>query len=369
MVAQLRRAARAASVFLVLLFLAYAAPAQAKPAEPGKLQGGSVVQEGWWSKANEPAPETGLVAPPSAPAAAAPKGTLPVAVVNGEQERVSAIQLDLQGKPNATVSQVELALRESAEPGAQLSSQLAQVSACPVTEASWVGTENGAWKNQPTYDCDAVSAPGERSEDGVWTFDLTLLASEWLSPSYGKSPAVVLVGEETGENKEPLTFQVAFDGMDLDGIGLVAQTGPPSETAPLSPPMDAGSSGTPVSSSGAGTSSGVGSVPSSASAPAPGGAPVAGSAAGGTEPAPAAAGAQQEQMQPAAAAQLPWYAGLGKSSALLLPLVLVLTYLLMLANGPSAQPVGGSSRRGVSKALDRMRAAGAQVLPSRTPGK
>ncbi|MGH3362291.1 MAG: hypothetical protein ACRDOM_07510, partial [Nocardioides sp.] len=100
----------------------------------------------------------------------------------------------------------------------------------------------------------------------------------------------------------------------------------------------------------------------------PGAAPVAGSPAG-AEPTPEAAGGQQEQVQPVAAPQLPWYAGLGKSTLLLLPLVLVLTYLLMLANGPSAQPAGQSGRRGVSKALDRMRAAGGQVLPSKLSGK
>ncbi len=325
-----------------------------------------MVQTGWWSKVNEPAPETGVLAPPNMPAPAAPKGTLPVAVANGERERIAAIQLDLDGKPNASVSQVELVLRESAEPDAQISSPLAMVTACPVTETFWVGGENSPWKNQPVYDCDVASAAGERSEKGVWTFDLTVLASEWLSPDYANSPAVVLVGEETGENNEPLTFQVAFDGVEADGIGLVAETGPATTTAPLSAPAAVGSSGAPVASGSGGTGSTVGSVPSSGGA-APG-APVAGAAAG-EGPAPAAAGEQQEEVQPVSAAQLPWYAGLGKSTLLLLPLVLVLTYLLMLANGPAAQPTGQSGGRGVSKALDRMRAAGAQVLPGKFSGK
>jgi uncharacterized membrane protein len=54
---------------------------------------------------------------------------------------------------------------------------------------------------------------------------------------------------------------------------------------------------------------------------------------------------------------------------LLLPLVLVLAYLLMLANGPAAQPTGMAGRRGVSRALDRMRQAGAHAAAGRLAGR
>jgi hypothetical protein len=99
---------------------------------------------------------------------------------------------------------------------------------------------------------------------------------------------------------------------------------------------------------------------------APGGAPVA---VGADQPSPEAAPATDQAVQPVSSPQLPWHAGLGKPVFLLLPLVLALAYLLMLANGPAAQPTGVTGRRGVSRALDRMRQAGAQVPVGRLTGR
>jgi hypothetical protein len=355
-------------VVLPMLLLAHPAPAEAKKAEPGTQRGGDVVQTGWWSRTNEPAPETGLLAPPSVPAPGAPAGTLPVAVASGERQRIAAIELKLDGKPGATVDTLQLALRESDEPGTQVSPELAMITACPVTETFWVGGENGTWKNQPEFDCEVLSAPGERDKNGVWTFDLAFLAADWLARGYDSSTAVVLVGEQAGDTGEPLSFQVAFDGDKTKGIGLVASTSPSTATAPIAPaPSVAGAPATTGSAGpvGGGTvpTGGVGSVPSGGAAP---GAPVA---AAGDQPSPAAAPASSEQVEPVAAPQLPWHAGLGKPMFLLLPLVLMLAYLLMLANGPAAQPTGGSSRRGVSRALDRMRQAGAGASVARFAGR
>jgi hypothetical protein len=363
------RVARVAALLVVLpaLLVAQAAPAEAKKAEPGKQRGGAVVQTGWWSRTNEPLPETGLLAPPNVPAPAAPAGTLPVAVANGEPERIAAVELRLAGPSNGTVDTLQLALRESDERGSQISPELARVTACPVTESFWVGTENGTWKNQPDFDCEALSAPGERDKSGVWTFDLTFLASEWLAKGYRSSTAVVLVGEEAGDNGEPLSFQVAFDGDKSKGIGLVASASPPTATAAIAPAPPGspttGGSGAVVGGDVSGGSVGS-TVPSGGAAP---GAPVP--AAGDQPSAEAAAPASNEPVQPVAAPQLPWHAGLGKPVFLLLPLVLVLGYLLMLANGPAAQPTGMAGRRGVSRALDRMRQAGAHAAVGRLAGR
>jgi hypothetical protein len=371
MLAHGRRAAYAAALLVAVLTLliAWGPPAQAKKAEPGKQRGGDVVQTGWWSRTNEPLPETGLLAPPNVPAPAAPAGTLPVAVANGEPERISAVELKLRGTPDGTVDMLQLALRESEERGSQLSPDLARISACPVTESFWVGGENSPWKNQPEYDCDALAAPGERSKDGVWTFDLTFLAAEWLATGYGSSTAVVLVGEKAGDNGEPLSFQVAFDGDKVKGIGFTAATSRPVATGPLAPAAPSGDS-VPANStepgaaiSGGGVGGSVGSVPSGAAAPS---APVA---AADAAPAPEAAPASAEQVESVAAPQLPWHSGLGKPVFLLLPLVLVLAYLLMLANGPLAQPTGVAGRRGVSRALERMRQSGGQFSIGRFTGK
>ena len=369
MLAHGRRPAHAVALLVVLplLLFAQASPAEAKKAQPGKQTGGDVVQTGWWSRTNEPVPETGFLAPPNVPAPGAPAGTLPVAVASGERQRLAAVELQLAGKPNGTVDQLQLALRESDEPGAQINPELAMVTACPVTETFWVGGENGTWKNQPEFDCDALSAPGERDKNGVWTFDLTFLAADWLAKNRSTSTAVVLVGEQAGDTGEPLSFQVAFDGDKTKGIGIVASTSPPTATAPLAPvPSGAGAPATTGSGAAVGgglSGGGVGSVPSGGAVP---GAPVT---AAGDQPSPEAAPTSTEQVQPVAAPQLPWHAGLGKPMFLLLPLVLVLGYLLMLANGPAAQPTGVSGRRGVSRALDRMRQAGAHVSAGRLTGK
>jgi hypothetical protein len=356
-------------VVLPMLLVAQTAPAEAAKAEPGTQRGADVVQTGWWSRTNEPVPETGLLAPPNVPAAGAPAGTLPVAVAGGERERIAAVELKLAGKPDGTVDQLQLALRESEEPGSQLNPELAMITACPVTETFWVGGENGTWKNQPEFDCDALSVPGERDKNGVWTFDLTFLAADWLATNRSSSTSVVLVGEEAGDTGEPLSFQVAFDGDKTKGIGLLASTSAPAVTAPIAPApsgVDVPATAASGAAVGGGVSGGgVGSVPpGGAAAP---GAPVT---AAGAQPAPETAAASDQPVQPVAAPQLPWHAGLGKPVFLLLPLVLVLAYLLMLANGPMAQPAGVSGRRrGVSRALDRMRQAGAQVRVGGLTGK
>lgn len=327
--------------------------------ESDTTRGGEVVQTGWWSRSNEPPPETGVLAPPDVPAVAAPAGTLPVTVVNGEHERIAAIEVAIAGKPEGIVDLVRLTLRESAEPGAQVGSEVAAISACPIVEPTWVGGQNSRWKNRPEFDCDLGSVAGERSKAGVWTFDLTVLASQWLSSAHTGSTAVALVAEEAGENGEPLTFQVAFDGLANDGIELRAKTSPPAPslpTGPVAPPS------APGAASGSAFSGDVASGPAPFSAS--GSAPAAGAAPAG-DPAPVAAPARSKQLAPVAAVQHPWYGGIPRPAFLLLLLGLGLAYLLMLANGPAAQPTGVSSRRGVSRALDRMRQRGATTGASR----
>lgn len=346
-------------VALSLLAGTAGAAVGAKAPEPGTTRGGEVVQTGWWSRSNEPPPETGVLAPPDVPAIAAPAGTLPVTVVNGEHERIAAIELAVAGKPEGIVDLVRLTLRESTEPGAQVGTEVAAISACPIVEPTWVGGQNSRWRNRPAFDCDLGSVAGERSKTGVWTFDLTVLASSWLSATQTDSTAVALVAEQAGENGEPLTFQVAFDGLAAEGIGLLAKASPPAPELPAGPVDAPTSSGTASGSSFAGSAT-TGPAPVSAGGSAP-----LGNTAGAADQAPAAAPARQPQLAPVAATPLPWYGGIPRPAFLLLLLTLGLAYLLMLANGPAAQPTGAGSRRGVSRALDRMRQRGATTGASR----
>ena len=356
---------------LALLAAGPAASAAPGGAEPGTTQGGQVVQDGWWSRSNEPPPETGLLQPPYVPAAAAPAGTLPVALVNGEPERVVAIEFGLKGETDSVVTSMVLALRESDAPGANISSQLSTLQACPVTEPFWVGVDNGAWPTRPSFDCEVAAAPGTRDDDGVWTFDLTSLASSWPSSTYEFSSAVVIVGAPPVDpTSEPGTFQVGFDAEE--GVGFTAVTEAPTGSADNDPDTDeetdggtgsGATGGTPAfgtdgSVSGGSPLSPPGDLPALESSPVDPGmaaAPLPGESAG-QEPISTA-------VAPVAATLGPWYAGLGATSVLLLAVAGFLAYLMMVALGPQGRPVigAGAGRRGVSRALERRRVALVQL--------
>ena len=393
-----RRRAGIVAALLALPTFALASPAAATTAdeaatttaaegtvEPGTLVGGRVTKQGWWSRSNQPPPETGVLAPPSVPAPAAPKGTLPVAQVTGEPERISALQFTLDGKKDDMVDSVVLALRESADPTLNPNSTGATVFACPITEF-WIGVENGPWSTLPAYDCSTGSVQGVRDDKGVWTFDLTPLAFDWLSSATKLPPAVVFVSSTTPEGTAPdpaagppTSFQVAYDA--AQGLGLLAKTS--------APPKSGGGgggggnnddddsdtsddSGTGGGSSGGGDSGGASSGGGTIGTAGGGGevdlgtgaAPDPGAAAPVEESAPAADDAGAETAAApvlAPVSAVPWHDGLGRGALLLLPVALLLAYACMLALGPAGQPVAGQGRRGVSRALERLRATGAAI--------
>ena len=351
-----------------LLACGTAAPAAAQ-IEPGSSSGGSVLKTGWWWKANETALDDTTVAPTTPGPPNVPKGTLPVSAVNGDPEKLSAIEFKIAAKKGSLVESFVLALRESKEPGANVNQEQAKVAACPVTDVFWADGQSAKWNARPTYDCDFGLALGERSKDGVWRFDLTSMAGLWLSPTNTSAPAVVLV--EQGE--APESFQVVYDGQKADGIGLKVVTSP----APKIPPAPTGSTGSgassgPVPVTGAAGGSGGSPLTSSSgsggaalTAPPVNAAPVDAPIAGAPlaeEVAPEAAPAADTTLaSTTAAAAPPWYSGIPRGGLLLLPLALGLGYLLMLAMGPDAQPAAVSTQHGVGRALDRLRRMGEQV--------
>lgn len=329
---------------LPLLFVLVPSVAETEP-KPGTLDGASVVQSGWWSRSNEGPAENPLLVPPTPPAPAAPAGTLPVAVVLGEAERIAGLQIQVAGEIDSTVDQLVLTLRESTAPDANLNVEAAVVHACPVTESFWVGGENARWTAQPEYDCEAGKVTGVRGEDAVWRWDLSSLATDWLMSSTTHSRSVVLVGELAAEDGTPLSYQVAFDGTTLKGVGLLAKVTAPEPTPgpgpgpvappapPALPPVDLGAPP---------------ALPPPPLAPMPVTEPIAGEAPVAAPAAPPAGYA------PVAATRLPWSDGLARPALLLAPLLAGLAYLVMLAMGPGAQPVAvANRRRGVSRALDR----------------
>lgn len=332
--------------------------------EPGTLRGASVVKTGWWYVANEPPPDTGVVAAPQPPSPNTPAGAMPVAAVVGETAKISAIELAFEAEPGSSIDKLEMVLQESGQPGAALGTEVAALVACPVTEVFWADGQGAAWKNRPAHDCDLASAVGERDEDGRWSFDLTALAAGWLDTDFVGSRSVVLVEQA----EAPVTFDVSFDGPAADGVGLDVRTTPPAET-PDQEGTDGSTSGGSTDSSGGGDGSFGGSTGTEGldgfddgggggggdslgdlGAPSSSDPGAGGDAAGG--------GAIEGDLDAAAApvAGFPaWYSGLPRATPVLLPLVLGIAYLMMLALGPAGRPDPSANRRGVSRALDRLR--------------
>lgn len=337
---------------------------------PGTFVGGTLTKTGWWARSNEQAPETGLLAPPSLPALAAPAGSLPVSALAGEAERITALEFTLEGAKDAEVGSVGLALKETADPAANPNSASGTVTACLMTEAFWVAVDNGAWVTRPTYDCAAGAVAGTRDGNGVWTFDLTPLASRWLAEDREFAPAIVLVSSPPTEpaatdTSEPAstTFQVAFD--KSAGVGLVAKTLAPTEDdEPVDEESQPDAETEPVDGAaegaGGGGLGGVGGGTVDNALP----------AAPPVEPAPPTetetplTQTAAEAIAPVAAPVLAWHDAIGARALLAVP-ALLLAYLVMLAMGPAGQPAVGGGRRGVSRALDRMRTTGVGRLPGR----
>ena len=343
--------------------------------EPGTLKGAKVTKLGWWSRSNEQMPETGLLAPPSVPALAAPKGSYPVAQIGGEAERIAAIEFKVTGPRGGVVKNLRLSLRESTDPTGSPNAAAASIVACPMTEVFWSDGENGPWGTRPSYDCGLGQALGKRDSKGVWSFDLTALATSWLAEDREFAPAVVLLSAPADEAAEPpaaaeqraSSYQVAFDA--TKGLGLLAKTGEgttdpddpddsegdPDETDGSDDDADlGGGGGAGAFGGGVGGGGGEGLGGDGLGAPIDGEEPALLDDAG--ESLAAAGAPSQPALAPVSAGPLPWHAGIGGRVLLTIP-ALMLAYLVMLAMGPAGQPVVGGGRRGVSRALDRVSAA------------
>ena len=333
------------------------------------MSGATVIKAGWWYVANEPPPDTGVLAAPQPPAPNTPAGSMPVGAVLGDATKLSAIEFGFEAEAGSKLKKFDLVLRESSTPGAALGTELAQIVACPVTEIFWADGNGAAWKQKPTYDCTLAQAPGVRDEEGLWTFDLKKLAGEWLSVDFFGSRSVVLVELVDA----PASFDISFDGVKTEGVGIDVTTSPGKNT-------DGGNNGTGGGTDGssgggsAGGNTGGGGLGSSGGSS--GGGSLGGSdggSLGGTDSGSlggdGAAGSggstnggsgtdnetgSDTDVVPVAA-NMTWYSGLPKASFLMLPLILGLAYLMMLALGPNGQPSPAANRRGVSLALDRLR--------------
>lgn len=339
-----------------------AAAAEVTAVKPGTESGATVTKTGWWWKANdtsevppEASPGVDAVPPPSAPKNV-PEGSMPVAAVLGDAEKVSAIEFALDAKAGSVASSFLLTLRESAEPAANAGAdaETTSVVACPVTEAFWAPGEAGTWGSKPEYD-DGLCQPGVRGKDGLWSFDLTSFAAQWLGTDNKTSGSVVLIEQVD----EPASFQVVFDGVEQKGIGVQLVATPGTSTDGGTGSIDTGGA---VGTGDSGAGSAGGFEPGLDSAGAESGADLSGVPAGSEVPVAAPGQAQAPQSQgaggqpfliaPSALEDVP------NGIWILAPVVLGIAYLMMLALGPGGEPALVTTRRGVSRALERWRSSG-----------
>ncbi|HEX9824496.1 MAG TPA: hypothetical protein VGB51_08925 [Actinomycetota bacterium] len=170
--------------------------------------------------------ETGESCPPEAPVCPDPqvglrnthsKGALPVQILDGKEEKISAVNFDLSFIPvqGAVIEEFTFTVIESADPQDQAQTLNAggkTVLACLLTD-SFADSEDGAdeFELAPKYDCEAASVEGERdAEAGLWKFDITDMVQDWGADPLSAN-GVMLVGSQKDEN-----WQVVLKGPRRD---------------------------------------------------------------------------------------------------------------------------------------------------------
>jgi hypothetical protein len=329
----LSRTLLSATVASLLGLLAATGPVRAEAGDGITATGATIDRLGWWHEKNvateTPAAIVTVPPPPGVPAA-----TLAVGAVNGEQDRIAALGVVPDAVAGDVPTRFSLTLTEAGAPAVQANSGAAAVVACPIVEF-WVPVENGTWANRPVFDCDLAKAPGVRSKDGTWTFDLLPIAQLWLDPAGTVVADGIVLVEEV---ESPSAFQVVFatEGKGAGAVVFEATPGAPT-TAPTLPPIDPGSGFDPGFEA---PDLGTGGSPVEA-LPTP---EVPTTAAPATTAGPVAAG-------PIAAASPNVLGNLPGGLIVAVPAFLVLMALLSFTLGPAGEPVAAARQGGVSRAL------------------
>lgn len=340
---------RTTTTIALALALVLAVPAGAL----ADTEGATIDKTGWWNRASSSTPTpAGPVTLPPPPGV--PEGDLTVGRLGDEATAISAIGIQPEEGPGATVESFTLTLREDPDARANQSPDEAVILACPIT-SFWAGGENGSWDTRPEYDCDVASAAGVRSDDGTWTFDLAAIGALWFD-TFGtiRADGVALVPDDSTEG----SFQVVWQGGDAIDVVLRAEPGEAPEDPfaspppPSAPPAGGGSTSGPA---GAGSSifspPQVTTPPTVASPP-----PVDPSPAGpDLEPDEAGddelAGAPIATDAPRGTRSGTLIGNLPPAGLLLVPLALATLFAMSYWLGPNGQPSTTDRRGGVSRAL------------------
>lgn len=128
----------------------------------------------------------------------------------GETDKVSAVGITIDAPTGATVEEFTMTLTESGTAGSNNSSAaLGAIKACPIV-AFWAEVENGRFNGAPEANCELLSVPGERSEEGAWKFDLKQYGQLVLAGAGGLGEFGVLL---LPEGSVPETWQVTWAGL------------------------------------------------------------------------------------------------------------------------------------------------------------
>lgn len=191
-------AGRALAVMAVAgIVLAVAPPAVAAKRTEAAFEYGKDVSSWFWARQQDqevapPPPPEGFPEPPVAPSQRVrlpnPQrpDTLPVAMWEGDHERMSAVKFDLSQRgvvAGSRITSLVLEIEESQDRNEQpsVNTNAAAIEACFVKEFL-AGGENEEWRTRPRYDdkgCVAGKRQTPQNAPAFWRFELTQLAAPW----------------------------------------------------------------------------------------------------------------------------------------------------------------------------------------------
>lgn len=335
---------------LTALALALVLPLVPATGALADASGATVDKTGWWNRANTttstPAGPVTIPPPPGVP-----EDDLVVGAAGGEPSALTGIGIQPDADPGATVREFTLTVREDPDARGNQGTSDAAIVACPII-SFWAGGSNGDWETRPEFDCETASVPGERDDEGTWTFDLRPVGELWFDTFGTIRPdgVVLVVGPDSDAS-----FQAVFLGGEGIDVVLEAEESAEDDDNPFAlptqpdPPSDVG-----LNSGPSGGSSSVFSPPSVASPPttrpAPSSTPTpAVDTDGPGETAAPLPSEPAARRSPSRAGDL--LGNLPPAALLLAPLALLLLLSASYWLGPAGEPVTTVRQRGVSRAL------------------
>jgi hypothetical protein len=212
------------------LCLALAGPAIAK-AEKINFLPGTDISSWYWQRQIDQEVTTPIPLPPPAPPASQrvrlpnPQrpDTLPVALNQGNPERMSAIKFELLERgvtDGSKIKKLILFIEESQDRNEHPSfaADQAKIQACQILDFLSFG-ENEKWEDAPKFD-DKECAQGKREavagSAAVWTFDLTKLAQPWGKSAFDNNGVMLAPVVESGKTWQ-VNLKVPQKDTDAEG--------------------------------------------------------------------------------------------------------------------------------------------------------